>query len=360
MSYQISKTNYIMLELTAACNARCPSCARTIHFIDQKKKIIGDTNINFDVVKKLFSNPWPNLKEINIDGNYGDSLFHPRSLEILEYIAQNLENPKNVKLFISTNGSFFDENFWKKLAIILSKFHEKTTVEFGIDGVDPETHARYRINTDLNLIFKNAQAFIAAGGRAEWKWIGFDWNDHQVQEAKVLSEKLGFQSFRYKNTRVRQSVLGNLIGSSGSEFHANSINSNISKEIIKDAVSEASSVKDFENESQILCKFRENDKGKYGFFVEHNGRIFQCCHIPGVYNYQTINSAKYKEYEYYMNKYDLHWNDLNYHSVSEILSHSYFSHDLEDSWKNKVDSEVNHRIKRCVVKCGSVRTGNIK
>lgn len=344
-----------MLELTAACNARCPACARTQHFIKEGKSIKGSTNISMEVIENIFSLPWPNLRQINVDGNYGDSLFHPQSLDILNKIIELHPNHANVKLFISTNGGFFNEEFWTNLAGIFKQFHPDSAIEFGIDGIDAETHARYRVNTDLNKVLKNAQAFINAGGRAEWKWIGFEWNDHQLEDAKKLAEQMGFDSFRFKNTRVRQTVIRQLLDKDfQAPQHKSNIASNISKTIAEDAAKEVSAVKDFANECVIKCKFRGADKKKYGFQVEHNGRVWQCCHLSGVYNYQTPGGKTYKEYEYYINKYKEGWNDLNIHSIQEVLTHRYFSHDLEESWSNRTDSVENPRINRCIAKCGSI------
>ena len=42
---------------------------------------------------------------------------------------------------------------------------------------------------------RNAQYFIEAGGRATWKMIRFKHNEHQIEQAKQLSQTLGFVDF---------------------------------------------------------------------------------------------------------------------------------------------------------------------
>jgi hypothetical protein len=47
-------------------------------------------------------------------------------------------------------------------------------------------------------------AFVAAGGRAEWDFIVFRHNEHQVEEARALAKELGFQRFFVKKTSRHQ------------------------------------------------------------------------------------------------------------------------------------------------------------
>jgi hypothetical protein len=48
---------------------------------------------------------------------------------------------------------------------------------------------------------QNVEAFIAAGGKAEWDYIVFRHNEHQVDAARELASKLGFDKFFLKRTK---------------------------------------------------------------------------------------------------------------------------------------------------------------
>ena len=63
-----------------------------------------------------------------------------------------------------------------------------------------DTHSMYRIGTDYNKIIQNATAFINAGGTAEWCFIKFKHNEHQVEEARSIAEQMGFSLFVEKNS----------------------------------------------------------------------------------------------------------------------------------------------------------------
>ena len=349
--FDINKINYMMLEFTSACNARCPACARTKNFVNKNITPKGSLHLTKQHINNLFGVKWNNLNKINIDGNYGDSMYHPHALEHLETIVRTQDTSK-IKLYIDTNGGYKTPEFWQTVAKLMQQFHPTSCITFGIDGIDNETHQRYRVRVNLDKVFENAQAFMSAGGIAEWKWIGFDWNDHQLDTAKQMAKDMGFDAFIYKNTRVRHKVIEQAINKTP-QLDENT-NSNISHKIVKDTNKEITTAKDFANDSVIKCKFRRDSN--YGFQVEHNGTVHQCCHLPGYYNYQMPGSKLYKEYEYYTNKYTSNWNSLDEHNITDILQHDYFQHDLQDSWNNRTDSLINPRIIRCITKCGSYET----
>ena len=348
MAFDINNINYMMLELTSACNARCPACARTQHFVNNGITPKGSIHLTKQHINNLFGVKWNNLRKLNIDGNYGDSMYHPHALEYLETIVRTQDTSK-IQLYIDTNGGYKAPEFWQALANLMKNFKHNSCVTFGIDGVDNETHQRYRVRVNLDKVFENAKAFMDAGGNAEWKWIGFDWNDHQLDTAKQMAKDMGFSAFIYKNTRVRHKVIEQAINKT-KQLDENT-NSNISKQIVTSTNQELTEATDFANDCTIHCRFRRPKN--YGFQVEHNGTIHQCCHLSGYYNYQKPGSKLYKEYEYYTNKYTSNWNSLDEHNIIDILQHDYFQHDLQDSWNNRTDSQVNPRITRCITKCGS-------
>ena len=55
----------------------------------------------------------------------------------------------------------------------------------------------YRRNTSYKKVIDNAKAFIQAGGEAHWQFIVFRHNEHQLKEAKKLSEEMGFKKIDF-------------------------------------------------------------------------------------------------------------------------------------------------------------------
>ena len=52
----------------------------------------------------------------------------------------------------------------------------------------------------FDKVIENVQAFIGAGGEADWDFLVFKHNQHQIEEAEELSNKLGFKRFNKKET----------------------------------------------------------------------------------------------------------------------------------------------------------------
>jgi hypothetical protein len=99
-------------------------------------------------------------------------------------------------LFMHTNGSVHNASYWKKMADIIGDYGH---IDFNIDGLTDTNHI-YRRNTDFNTIIANAQTFIDNGGKANWNFIVYKHNEHQVGEARLLSSILGFKEFKTRST----------------------------------------------------------------------------------------------------------------------------------------------------------------
>jgi sulfatase maturation enzyme AslB (radical SAM superfamily) len=123
------------------------------------------------------------IDRVNFNGNLGDFSLAKDGAEIVQYLVA-----QNITVGINTNGSLRSRTWWQKLA------SPNVTIGFALDGL-ADTHARYRQDTDWNRIIENAQAYIAAGGRAIWRFVPFDHNRHQEAECRALAKEMGFVSF---------------------------------------------------------------------------------------------------------------------------------------------------------------------
>ena len=181
--------NYIEFNITNRCNAGCPGCARTQMLEWQHS---GDTNqlhltsispALFETIAQGLGSHAGNITA-SFCGTTGDAVSHANIEQIIDIGLQYYKD-----VFIETNGGARTPEFYRRLA------HKNNfTIRFSIDGL-ADTNALYRINTDFDRIMANAQAFIDAGGQAEWKYIIFDHNQHQVEQARELSKKMGFTQF---------------------------------------------------------------------------------------------------------------------------------------------------------------------
>ena len=191
--YKSDEIKSVHLEITEACNAACPMCARNINGGEENPHLTN-AELSLDDCKIIFSPTFiSQLDRLYMCGNYGDPIAAKDTLEVFEYFRQH--NPK-IHLSMHTNGSAKKTEWWTKLATVLG---QKSHVVFSIDGLEDTNHL-YRQNTVWSKIMENAQAFIAAGGRARWDYIVFAHNEHQVEDAEALAKQMGFEKFQYKKS----------------------------------------------------------------------------------------------------------------------------------------------------------------
>lgn len=204
MFYQYSDIKTVHLEVTEACNAACPQCARNING-GEVNPYINNRQLYLSDITKIFSKDFlQQLQHIYLCGNFGDPIAATDTLEIFDYFRKS--NP-NLLLSMNTNGSARTTEWWKSLAHILG---EHSYVTFSIDGLEDTNHL-YRKNTSWERIIENVNAFISAGGSAHWEFIVFGHNEHQIEEARELANKLNFKHFQVKKSGRFFSQLSNVI-----------------------------------------------------------------------------------------------------------------------------------------------------
>lgn len=183
--YHYHDIRHLHLEISSECNASCPQCPRNFHGYPMNFGY-PEHSMTLAQARHLFQPSFINqLTEILINGNFGDIVMCPEAVDIIRYFRANNDR---AKISISTNGGARNREFWQDLAKASCEVH------FCLDGLE-DTHSIYRRNTLYSTVINNAKTFIAAGGRAVWKFIVFEHNQHQLDQARELSEEMGFQGF---------------------------------------------------------------------------------------------------------------------------------------------------------------------
>ena len=180
----------IHLEVTSRCNASCPMCPRNVSG-GALNPNLPLTELSLADVKAILPEAFVRqLKRLYMCGNYGDAMVARDTLDIFRYLRA--ANP-SMALRLFTNASGRDAAWWSALAKTVD------TCVFSVDGLEDTNHL-YRKGTDWKKIRAAMDAFLGAGGKAEWHFLVFRHNEHQVEEARALAKRLGFVKFVTKKT----------------------------------------------------------------------------------------------------------------------------------------------------------------
>jgi MoaA/NifB/PqqE/SkfB family radical SAM enzyme len=289
------------------------------------------------------------LRRIYLCGNYGDPLMARETLEILEYF-RSVQPEIELELF--TNGSARGREWWSRLARTVDR------CRFGIDGLADTNHI-YRRGTHWETIYVNLTAFLEAGGRAEWDFIVFRHNEHQVEEARALAQRLGVHKFNVKKTgrffsnsqaavKDRQEV-HNRAGEL--EYHLELprtpkyVNSALQRE--DEIVHEFGSLKKFFAQTPISCKVAR----ERSIYISAEGYVFPCCWTANQlypWYYEKRGAPIWKMIDALPGGLD----SLNAkrHPVRDIVSGEFFQRRLPDSWDKTSFAEG--RLFVCGKTCG--------
>ena len=186
MLYEYITPSRMHLEITKRCTLKCPKCYRTTN----KGMYDPNTDLPLDAIKNLLGET--KLETILCCGNYGDPIYHPQALEIFKYLSENSE-----VLSVNTNGSGKKISWWNEYYDAIDK---KDITVFGVDGLK-DTSKLYRINQDWDSVFKAMKLGAKLGHRVAWQWIPFSFNEHQIEEARLLAKRYNIHFMLLKSQR---------------------------------------------------------------------------------------------------------------------------------------------------------------
>lgn len=327
------------IELTDKCNSACPMCPRTNamdHCKPNQDKVFN-LELKLSDIKKHFDDEFcSQTQEVLFSGAYGDPLAASELLEITEYLTD-----RGVRVTLSTNGGLRGPKWWQRLGEALKKVEGR--LELHIDGLE-DTNPLYRVNTQFSKIMVNAEAFIKTGACAEWVFIIFKHNEHQIEKAYSLAREMGFMNFTLIDT-VRF-PLGNhfqYVSPKGearmlelpslSSGHFSVENGNLirhpKKKLRPQPTNKSFSLKPVNG---ILCKSKALN---YPYISAH-GQVSACCWVTG----STEEKDFFSKHHLPSSNYNLHKRQL-----SEIVLDEPFASFYETAWKADT-------LKNCRDKCG--------
>lgn len=324
----------VHIEITNRCQAQCPMCSRN-HHGGLENPYIKNKDWTFENFKTIFTNEvLEQIDKIIFCGNFGDPLINADFLKMCDYVKSH-----KIYIDIHTNASFYNNSWWNELVTHLPVEHR---VVFAIDGLQ-DTHSKYRVGTDFDRIIRNAQAFIAAGGTAEWSFIKFKHNAHQVDQAKLLANEYGFKFFSVKNSsRFALENKFSVLDKTGKHLY-----------YLEPAVPlepfDVSKIQQYVDASEITCFA----KHQHEVYIDANLDLFPCCFLASIpYNYHDNNDQLYNakntiKRQYHQLIHDLGDTNLRRHSIKQIVN----SEPYQSVWNKYWNIE---KLYTCARTCGQL------
>lgn len=324
---------HIMAEMTDYCNAACPMCNRYDWDLNLVKGVTNKHHTTLKFIKeKIGDDIISRLKVWTCQGTYGDASMNPEASDIFQHL-KNI-NPK-INIHMYTNGGARNKEFWSLLANL------KVSVTFSIDGLKDTNHL-YRRNVKWNKLMENIDAFIGNGGSAFWEYLVFKHNQHQIEEARLLSKKLGFKKFSHSFSERWQDY------NSDGDFR------DITKLVVDDYVIQKpmKQKKDFVKQHGDLTLTKNKRPDKHNFFekkikcyachdmkreiyLRANGYVSPCCILGDVERNEPKNIIN-----------DYKAINLHYTNLDTILKGKFFQ-----TIKQGIDGG-SQRLQGCYQSCG--------
>ena len=309
--YSLATLSEINFELTSHCNSKCSQCPR----YDMQGYVRADLNLKhleLDIIGNLPIGEMKTLKTISFCGNFGDPLMHPRLDEIIDLFPEQ-------NILIYTNASLRNIKWWSKLGK-----KKNVGVTFCIEGLGKE-HEMYRRNTSYTKIINNAKSYIQSGGKAKWQFIVFKHNEHQIQEAKKLSEDIGFEEifFQYSDRFDTEDTWkvydeGKYLYDLEKSSHQTTMRDALGTEI-----GEKYWKKLYKGKKEISCIWQQERK----LYIHSDGTVYPCCMLGNIQAGQNIEKLLLKKIvKNYQNI------DLHHHDLQDILQSDVFMKALPSSF----------------------------
>jgi MoaA/NifB/PqqE/SkfB family radical SAM enzyme/NAD(P)-dependent dehydrogenase (short-subunit alcohol dehydrogenase family) len=353
------------IEITSYCNAACPQCPRNISG-GKVNPHLPLCHLSKKVIDKTFTKELCNrLTQVFFCGSYGDPIVHPDFLDILRDFRK--KNP-TLWLYIHTNAGVHNTDWWVTLAEIINGYGK---IDFGIDGLEDTNHL-YRRGVKFETAINNAHAFIKAGGKAQWNWLVFKHNEHQIDQARMLSGILGFEKILFRGTgrflnhsTLEENETWDVVPQKEKPYQLEVTTldeyRNSSMQRLGELKQEYTDIRDYFDTTVIKCDACVGNKvaiTSEGLvlpcnFFEHNlhdARFHDTTVVPGANDLHFVDGKN--QVETFIDKHDRRLLNINNVSLEQVFKNPFWS-ELVNSWDKSLDDG---RIFECAFTCGQKLT----
>jgi len=186
------------IETSTRCTLHCPQCTRA------KLQLPKDSSKYKEIKTRIDSGFDLPLKDaekllryfnsgIMLCGQLSDPVFWPDLFSFLEFSKSYPD--KSIRIMTAASQRNIE---WYKTAFELS--HKNVTWAFGLDGMK-DTSMLYRIGQNSELLFDAMILGKSLGVKIEWHYIVFEYNVHQLDNAREFAGEHGIMLNIIKSNR---------------------------------------------------------------------------------------------------------------------------------------------------------------
>lgn len=191
------KPSQVILETTNSCNLNCPYC-----MVGMQNELVarhGNAAHNLMtrpigfMTEETFKLVHNELKQFGIKKVYLHFQGEPLLNKLTPYFAQILKED-GFEVGIFTNGQAFNDRNIEELATARIDL-----IRFSVDGASEETYQQNRVGGKFEKVYKNMEKVALAHNgkktRIEWQFLALRNNEHEIEKAREMAEKLGIHLF---------------------------------------------------------------------------------------------------------------------------------------------------------------------
>jgi len=171
----------LVVDPVNVCNLHCPLCPT-----GQGRKERSRGKMPFSNFKRIIDEIGSYLYQIDLH-NWGEPLLNEDIFAMIRYA-----HDRNIRVRVSTNLNFFDENKAEKL--VKSGLDD---LFVSLDGTSQETYKKYRIRGDFNKVIKGIETIIRKKKELNkctphviWQFLVMKHNEHEIPKAKEIAKDL--------------------------------------------------------------------------------------------------------------------------------------------------------------------------
>jgi MoaA/NifB/PqqE/SkfB family radical SAM enzyme len=184
-----SRPPRVALELSTACQLKCPSCPTATGVI---AKSIGAGFLTLANFRKfLQDHPWVSDIELS---NWGEAFLNPDLEQILRHGYR-----RHVALRID-NGANLDRASDGVLEAVVK--YRLRSLSCSIDGASQEVYSVYRVKGNFDRVIFHIRQIVAFKKKyrspypaLRWQFVAFGHNEHEIGKAREMARELGMEFY---------------------------------------------------------------------------------------------------------------------------------------------------------------------